>query len=726
MTQEKPPLTNEEHGAAETAEPVAEQAVPSAQAAQAVEVAAEEVKAELEENSVEAPAESPAEFQAEPAAQPAAQALEAEQPAEGEPMKGVGFLGRRGTAPIRTADSAHEEGAALSEGPAATHSPASPAPPAPPALKPGMAENTFRAMSYLGLLFLLLFLLVQTAAGIYFPSVFWPAEARLAEAYEAMIRSGQWLTAPPTAALPATLPGYFWFMGLVDAVPMLPDPYLLPAVAGLSALVALVGVYVLGLCTGLGNRVSFAAGLILLSSSGFVPLTHWVGPDMLLAGLLALSLGFLFKGWVSSSSFLWIGLGFVLAGLAALVGGLPALWIPLVGSCVFILWRGTLRRAHKLDAVLGFGLLLLCLTGWVGAVIIKGAEKAHVLQPLSQQLLTPLLPPYWPPLDPWWQGLALLGLGLLPWIFIPLFVSWGRVLGNALTDLKASRKDKSGAAWLWITLGVGVLLLVGSSTKPHFMAVPLLPLASLLLAKALLGLSATGSRLFFLFLAVLCLLGGIALAAVGIPAAFDMARGHLPPALAEILAASAGLPALGAILLLAALTLLKLTNRAHPGGALAVFVLLITMMVQPATLLTAPSLASAGFAVHLPKGLGLGILPDGKTPVAKPAAPSAEPKVMEPKATEPKAADPAPTPEPAKAPATTEAMPATPAVTPAPEMPAAVSPKAPEAVEAAPAEKLAPAPVPAPAPDATPPAEPAPAKAPEQAAPAEAKEPAAP
>ena len=692
------------------------------------------------------------------------------------PIKGVGFLGRRGTAPVRTVEApplAEEARGAewtdSADAPPATHSPehaaehspadtapgegpalptaehaaastetsadagsesgfktdagegtpiapqipelpedgaepvAAAAPYSPPPPRRGMAEHAFIAMSYLALIFLVVLLGMQTAAGIYFPSAFWPAETALAEVYELMSQSGQlwqWLVPPPTAALPAALPGYFWFMGAVDMVPGLDNAFFLPVVAALSALVALLGTYMLGLCTGLGNRVAFAGGLILLSSLGFVPLTHWLGPDMLLAGLLAFSLAFLHRGWVSDMSFLWLSLGFVLAGLAALVGGLPALWIPLITSMAFIFWRGTLRRAQRLDAVFGFMLLLLCMAGWLGGVILLTGESAQVLRPLSEQLVAPLMPPLWPPKDPWWLGLALLPLSLLPWILIPLFVPWGRVLFNAWPSLVASRKENSGAAWLWISLVAGVLLLVASSIKPWFMAVPLLPMAALLLAKALLGLSYTRSRLFYLLLALLCLLGGAALTMTAAPAMMQMAKGYLSPVMTDILLSSAGLPVMGGVLLLAALVLSRFTNRAYPGGALAVVVLLIVMLVQPATLLTAPSLVGR-FAVTLPKGMGLGTVPHvpGLTPAQK-----AEPAKPETVKSEPATAEPAAAPAPAE-PKTEKATPAS---------PEAASPEA-ASPEAATPESAAPAPAPAPVESTPAPAGTAPAATPAEA-----------
>ena len=634
-------------------------------------------------------------------------------PSPSDSKQGVGFLGRRGTAPINVAspsvaspsvaapNAGTPDAAAKDTTPTAAKAKASPQQ-LPP--KPGMAENAFSLMSYAGLLFLAALLALQTAAGIYFPSVFLPQEAALAEVYELMSRAGQWLAPPATATLPAALPGYLWFMGGLDMIPGLPDPFLLPVAAALAALAGLLGTYMLGICTGLGGRVSFAAGLLLLSALGFVPLTHWVGPDLLLAGLLALSLACLYRGWTAERAFLWMGAGFVLAGAGVLTGGLPALWIPLLGSLLFILWRVTLRRGHRLDAVLGFGLLIACIAGWLGAVILLTGESAAMLAPLVDQMVSPLLPPLWPPKDPWWLGLALLGVSLIPWIFIPLFVSWNRVAAEAWPSLKASRKEKAGIAWLWICLACGVALLLISSAKPWLMAVPLLPLAALLLAKALLNLSHTGSRLFFLLLALLCLVAGAVLSAAGIPAALSMLEPHIPASMAWFIpwaAQSAGLPLLGGILLLTALTLTRFTNRAYPGGALAVFVLMTTMLVQPATLLTAPSHAGR-LAVHLPKGMGMGVLP-GVTPQMAPE-PEKEPVQTEPAPTDAAPAVPSTPVEQPTSQTTGQPveMPAQDAVQPRVEPAPAPTPTTPSEPVAKPMPELAPELTPVPAPERAP------------------------
>ncbi|MEG2173218.1 MAG: hypothetical protein RRY29_08135, partial [Desulfovibrionaceae bacterium] len=477
-------------------------------------------------------------------------------------------------------------------------SPPSPTQKAAPAasaapVQAGPAENSFRALGFLALLSLAILLAMQQAASIYLPTLFTPSEIATATLYEKMLAAGQWLVPPHTDTLAAALPVYFWFIHLVDTLPYADAPYLFPLVSALSAFVALAGVYTLGLAVGFGNRVAFAAALILLSSLGFNTLAHFLSPHLFFAGLLAFSMACLYRGWVSRISYIWLALGFILAAFSTLTGGLMGLVIPLMGSLIFVVWRGSFRRAHQLDAVFGFTLLLVILAGWLGAIILLTGESTY-LYTLTRQIFAPFLTPLWPPQDPWWLYFARLPMALAPWMLILLFIPWGRVCTTAWPKLKASRSalfgESSGAAWLWIALCLGGLYLTATSSKPCLAFVPLLPLAALLLAKALMNLPQANSRIFFLVLACMFALVAVGLGAFSIPLSLTFLSPYMSEFLLKALKNIHGLPIMAGVCAFAALILWKFTRRSLPGGALIVTVLLVTMLIQPAVLMVSPSL----------------------------------------------------------------------------------------------------------------------------------------
>ena len=122
------------------------------------------------------------------------------------------------------------------------------------------------------------------------PSVYAPQELAQLAPYEA-VRAGKafWVTGEH-------FPGYYWLMAVLHQCCGVPDALLLPVMGAVSAAVALCGTYVLALSVGLGNGIAFAAGVVLLSSVGFVFLSHCVAPSLLFGGLLAMSMAALGVG----------------------------------------------------------------------------------------------------------------------------------------------------------------------------------------------------------------------------------------------------------------------------------------------------------------------------------------------------------------------------------------------------------------------------------------------
>ncbi len=473
----------------------------------------------------------------------------------------------------------------------------------------GFAAKSFAHMSSLAPLYLLLLFALHILASIWLPSVYFPVELAHIDVYTKMQAAGQWLVPPASEALGATLPGYYWFMALVDLLP-LPDSIYLPVLSAITALIALAGGYTLAVSTNLGKNGSFAAGLLLLSCPLFLVFMHMVGPEMLTAGLFSFALALLFKAWtkeVAPFSFIF---GFLFLALATFTGGFLPLWTTILASILLIIWRGTFSRAHQLDAVIGFGVLILSFALWLVFTIL-GSEHATALDAIMLQGIAPFMPPYWPVPTPW--ALVFLAFGLLPWVIVPLFASWPKVLGNAWGSLKASRKDNSGPTWLYFVAFIGMACIVFQKTDALFTVVPLVPVLALILAKTVCHLSRLGSNVFFLLLAICLLVCGIIITVISIPATASFWTPYLAENITRMLHGLKGLPILSAVFILSALLLVRFTKRAFPEGALMVMALFFVFTVQPMIGFVAPSLVGHGAVQHALGG-GLGTLPPSIAP----------------------------------------------------------------------------------------------------------------
>ena len=613
---------------------------------------ADEKQPSVPADALETPAPEP------PLPERAVEGNDAPAPEAAAAAEGIGFAGQKGTAAINVdgvapaagvdapaAATAPEVGE-TAETPAGGDAPVARPQPAAP-LAASSATRLFKALSYGGPVALLLLLALQTAAGVLLPSVYAPQELALIAPYEAT-RAGKvfWVTG-------AHFPGYYWLMAVLHQCCGVPDALLLPVMGAVSAGVALCGAYVLALSVGLGNGVAFAAGVVLLSSVGFVFLSHCVAPALLFGGLLALAMAALGRALNrSKSAWCSFALAGVLSGLCFCTGGVLALWVLLVGALCLVCWRGTLGRINRPDAVLGFGLFVLTLALWLLAATLWAEDSNDALQALLGQCIAPFMPPYWPPHDPWWQPLLVLAVALVPWVLVPLFVNWFRVLGNSFTTLKASRRENAGLAWLWICLVLGLGLCLLASHKPLAAELALLPLLAVVLAKALLRLSAGASQAMLFFLAFVAIVAGIGAALAGTPYTQPYMRDFLPAEIMDVVKHLPGLPVLGTVLLLAGLVLFKLTDRRQPAGALLVVALLATVLAQAGSFIVASGMQERFGAPHA-YGRGLYVIKGNTLVPQKPAVPAA----AKPEAPKPEA----------------------PAVeTPKPEVPAAAKPEAPK------------------------------------------------
>ncbi|WP_291440166.1 hypothetical protein [Desulfovibrio sp.] len=555
-------------------------------------------------------------------------------PADGS--QAAGTAKKRGVFSSWRGKNGRSTGAATSENVVAAGIKAAMTPP-----EPNAAQKFFETASRVGPFFLLLLLLAQAWPAFMGNALYCPREAESIFIFSQTSQSGLWLA--PAAPGLAHWPVYHWYLAGMQSLVALAGPgfgHLLFPMAGLAgALLCLMSVWTLARVAGLGAQAALAGGMILLSAPLFVPMAHFTGPESLATALTLFSLALLCHGWQKPHAWVSLPAGFILAGLAGLTGGIFQLMLPLVTSVFFLSWRGTFRRAQGMDGVTGFVLLLLLLACWLGGVMLWQQPEGY-LKFLGERLIL------WPwPSAQWWLPLLVAAAGLLPWAAIMACVSWVRVLRTAPADLAASRKERSGIAFLWISLAVACVLSL-AAYDPASAALTIICLAAPLLGKALLRLSGLGGRLFFIFAALCLLHAGMALVAAGFGPTLDWMGGFfkfsLSPEQREMVLGLKALPILGSICIVAAVLLSRMVRKgAHGGmgGALLICAVIVILLAQPGTMLLGPQLKTVPQAQlrHLDELLHPQAAPAIPAPAVKSpeaAAPAPEETTSEPAAPE--------------------------------------------------------------------------------------------
>ena len=555
-------------------------------------------------------------------------------------------------------------------------------------VQPSKAQKLFEGFSRIAPLALLILLVVQVWPLFWQGGNYCPGELPAASTALGMLDNGQWVC--PSGPDGAQLPVIFWLMwGLsqVASLAGLSAATILPLTAVLGGAIALLGGWGLSRAVGFGRTAAFATGLMLLSCLAFPFMAHFMGTQALATGLTLLSLACLCRGFQKESAYVLLPLGFILAALAGLTGGLAYLLLPPLTSLIWLVWRLRFGRAQELDAILGFLIMLLLVAVWLLALILFLDNGSYTRSVFDRILAWPF-----PLAEKWWLPVAAGFLGVCPWLLLVLGVSWPRVLRGLPRAIMASRRENSGVSFIWIAILLAAPL---SLLAPGMSAYgPLLCLLAVLLGRSLERLSSLGSRFFYIIVALLLLHAGLALSACafGFSLEWLVALTSLPltpDQQAQVLSLS-GLPVLGVLCIIMAVLLFRFVRRAWPCGALLACVAFVCLMAQPAHLLLAPQLAG---------------IPDSKlintatllSRYAKAEAPAAEPTAAAEEAA-PALEESAPAVEAPAAPEAAESAPAETAVAPeaeapvdAGQTPAEDGSAAPAAPEAAPESQEAPA-----------------------------------
>lgn len=403
-------------------------------------------------------------------------------------------------------------------------------------------------------------------------------EVRYANAFENLL-NGHWLVLHLNGQMyPDKPPVYFWFMWLVSKLGGGATPVTFFASSALSALLYLFATHFM--CRRIANEdntTSLITGLFFLTSLYFIGLGQYLRMDLLFGVFILASQFFFYFGVNNEQNNAYNVLAFVLAGVATLTKGPLGAVFPLLGVIVFLAWKGDLRRLFRKDMLLGLVLMLLMLAAWVGgAYMIEG--KAYIDNIFYKQIYRRAVNT-WHHEEPFYYYLTALPLVCLPWTFIVVLLPFRR-LGKAAfwKDLWERRRAAQGTTYLWVLFLTGFCMLSLLSGKVAIYLLPVLAPLAILGAKGLRRAAELHhGRLPWMWICVALFCFIMVLAAP-----FFEIFCPWPVTVAGLGFVTLIMGATGAAVLA--------VRRMGIGPALAVFVLGITLVLQPLKLMTLPSI----------------------------------------------------------------------------------------------------------------------------------------
>lgn len=464
---------------------------------------------------------------------------------------------------------------------------------------PSFASRCFDLLAALGPLTLTVFAALHTVPALRTRLLFLPEETHLAAVHQTLAQSGNWAVpqfdGAPYTALP---PAFFWFVEVLDRLhlPLGPEA-LLPAATVAGLLLFILAVWLLAQAAGNTRQTALAAGITALTAFSTAVWAHLALPDFLFSACVTLSSICLYRAWIKNSAPLLMLCGFAFAAAAALIQGPLGLGLPLLGSLIFLIWRGSFRRGGARDGALGFGLMLVLLLSWIAYVAFDTDGKAYLNAWIQKYTASPVLA--LPQGEEWTRAAQNLAWFWLPWTLLLPFLPWERIFSVPAAVWK-NRTCDPGTGWLWCNLlsGLALLSLFPPDRPAVFLAV--FPPLAVLTGRAATKLTPTRSRLFFGLLGLLTAAGaalfGLLTLAEHVPLVHDWLPATvtlpapLPIRILPIPEQLPGLPWLAGVCALFALFSLIL-NKSKPAGGLLFWLLFCTAFIQPVNLITLPALA---------------------------------------------------------------------------------------------------------------------------------------
>ena len=462
------------------------------------------------------------------------------------------------------------------------------------AMPASLCSRLFDGLALFPLLPLTVLLVLQTIFTLDARGLWFSDEIRHAAAFQTLLDQGKWLILEMNGQVyPDKPPLYFLFLrGLYELV-RTDGPMLHFTAAAVSALLYLWAALGLGrLAARVDRRTNLAAGILLLSTGYFIGVMHYARMDLLFSALILCSHIALYRAFVSpTSSYKGMILGFLLAGLACLVKGPLGLALPLCSFLFFAIWRGTPQRLFRPDFLVGLIAGLIPIALWLGAIYWTTGSADFILNSLIKQQVVERAVDTFHHKEAWNYYLLRLPLMVLPWTLLFFFLPWGNFMGrNMRSALAASRRPEAeGLAFLWSMVLSAVALLSLLSGKILIYFLPALPALAILSARAVLRLDGTRAGMFRRCMALLMLIGAVALVLAAL-ALF----GLLPtPDMAGLpqwkLPTNGAFFIVSAILLLVSGLLWTALRSNRPEGILLVMALAATALGYPLAGLVAPS-----------------------------------------------------------------------------------------------------------------------------------------
>ncbi len=473
--------------------------------------------------------------------------------------------------------------------------------PPPPPQKVSFAQKIFAGCSYIALPLLLLLTLGLCAQQFFFPRDFWISEeVRLADVYMNMQSAGFSFKSFLQVSLNGEYffhigPLYFSLIWLFDAIPQINMPQAFFGANIVFSCFFILSTWLLARALQFNRQIAFAAGLITLSSIGFLGLSHYIQPLLVFSTFMNMAFLCFYRGWQKENGFFWLSFAFIFLACATFISAILSLALPVLAAIFYLTWTGKWKRLNGGDGIFGFLVYLTLIFIYLAYFYLTGQEE-YLITLIQEYSIAPLsLDTY--PSSTFLKSLALLPILAMPWMLAILFVNWIKVIINIPKSVKA-RKEKPAASWLVCLILSGIILFSLIKDNETFYLLCLLPALSILLAKAILNFSATSSRFFFGLMAMGLFLAGILAIMVEFHAyifPYLPTSAFIPKEIPAFISVATtdtdfGLSALGGSLILFSIVLFSFTKRQFAGGASLILSLAFIISSQPFSLMVAPQL----------------------------------------------------------------------------------------------------------------------------------------